>query len=188
MYGRLYKDRDNDRWFCYDGNEQNLKYTLEPKEAKEWYEKNKKYMVLVNIKRPPDLEIPVQIPLGTDLNRKKDIDTSFLSFITKGVVSTRMEFILSRFMDNYHLDKDWVFHRREKEDVSALESTRNVLALCMMKDIILGIFRVTPIRIPAGKDKKNLGKTEYIEWDIWEDFSIEYEVQGEKYKTNLFWV
>ena len=188
MYGRLYKDRDNDRWFCYDGNEQNLKYTLEPKEAKEWYEKNKKYMVLVNIKRPPDLEIPVQIPLGTDLNWKKDIDTNFLSFITKGAVSTRMEFILSRFMDKYHLDKDWIFHRREQEDKSALESTRNVLALCMMKDIILGIFRVTPIRIPAGKDKKNLGKTEYIEWDIWEDFSIEYEVQGEKYKTNLFWV
>lgn len=188
MYGRLYKDRDNDRWFCYDGNEQNLKYTLEPKEAKEWYEKNKKYMVLVNIKRPPDLEIPVQIPLWTDLNWKKDIDTGFLSFITKGAVSTRMEFILSRFMDKYHLDKDWVFHRREQEDKSALESTRNVLALCMMKDIILGIFRVTPIRIPAGKDKKNLGKTEYIEWDIWEDFSIEYEVQGEKYKTNLFWV
>lgn len=188
MYGRLYKDRDNDRWFCYDGNEQNLKYTLEPKEAKEWYEKNKKYMVLVNIKRPPDLEIPVQIPLWTDLNWKKDIDTNFLSFITKGAVSTRMEFILSRFMDKYHLDKDWIFHRREQEDKSALESTRNVLALCMMKDIILGIFRVTPIRIPAGKDKKNLGKTEYIEWDIWEDFSIEYEVQGEKYKTNLFWV
>lgn len=188
MYGRLYKDRDNDRWFCYDGNEQNLKYTLEPKEAKEWYEKNKKYMVLVNIKRPPDLEIPVQIPLWTDLNWKKDIDTNFLSFITKGAVSTRMEFILSRFMDKYHLDKDWVFHRREQEDKSALESTRNVLALCMMKDIILGIFRVTPIKIPAGKDKKNLGKTEYIEWDIWEDFSIEYEVQGEKYKTNLFWV
>lgn len=188
MYGRLYKDRDNDRWFCYDGNEQNLKYTLEPKEAKEWYEKNKKYMVFVNIKRPPDLEIPVQIPLWTDLNWKKDIDTNFLSFITKGAVSTRMEFILSRFMDKYHLDKDWIFHRREQEDKSALESTRNVLALCMMKDIILGIFRVTPIRIPAGKDKKNLGKTEYIEWDIWEDFSIEYEVQGEKYKTNLFWV
>jgi hypothetical protein len=40
-------------------------------------------MVLVNIKRPPDLEIPVQIPLGTDLNWKKDIDTKFLTFITK---------------------------------------------------------------------------------------------------------
>ena len=84
----------------------NLKYTLDPKEAEERYEKTKKYMVLVNIKRPPDLEIPVQIPLGTDLNWKKDIDTGFLSFITKGVVSTRMEFILSRFMDDYHLDKE----------------------------------------------------------------------------------
>lgn len=61
----------------------NLKYCLDPKEAEEWYEKNKKLMVLVSIKRPPDLEIPVQIPLGTDLNWKKDIDTKFLTFITK---------------------------------------------------------------------------------------------------------
>ena len=99
-----------------------------------------------------------------------------------------MEFILSKFMDNYQLDKDWVFHRREKEDVSALDSTRNILALCMMKDIILWIFRVTPLKIPAGKNKKNFNKTEYIEWDIGEDFSIEYEVQGTKFKTNLFWV
>jgi hypothetical protein len=90
----------------YNGDETNLKYVLDPKEAKEWFEKNKKLMVLVNIKRPPDLEIPVQLPLGTDKLLKQDIDTKFLSFITKGAVSTRMEFILSRFMDEYHLDKD----------------------------------------------------------------------------------
>ena len=166
----------------------NLKYTLDPKEAEKRFEKNRHLMVSVDIKRPPDLQIPVQIPLGTDLNWKKDIDKWFLSFITKGVVSTRMEFILSKFMDSYHLDNDWVFHRREVDDVSALESTRNVLALCMMKDIILWIFRVTPLRIPAWKNKKDFGKTEYVEWDIWEDFSIEYEVQWEKYKTNLFGV
>ena len=188
MYWWLYKDFDTDRWLFYNGDKMNLKYVLDPKEAEEWYEKNKKLMVSVNIKRPPDLEIPIQLPLGTDLNWKKDVDTHFPSFVTRGAVSTRMEFILSHFLDDYQLDKEWVFHRREKEDVSALDSTRNVLALCMMKDIILWIFRVTPIRIPAGKNKKNLGKTEYIEWDIWEDFGIEYEVQGTKYKTNLFWV
>jgi hypothetical protein len=59
-----------------------------------------------------------------------------------------------------------VFYRREIEDDSALHSTRNILALCMMKDIILGIFRIHPLKIPAGKNKKNLNKTEYIEWDI----------------------
>lgn len=80
-------------------------------------------------------------------------------------------------MNDYHLSKSGVFYRREKEDTSALESTRNVLALCMMKDIILGIFRVSPLKIPAGKNKKNLQKMDYIDWDIGEDFSIEYEVQ-----------
>lgn len=106
-------------------------------------------MVTVYIKRPPDLDVPVQLPLETKPLLKKDIDTKFLTFITRGAISTRMEFVLSRFMDNYHLGEDGCFYRREKEDVSALDSTRNVLALCMMKDIILGIFRVTPLKIPA---------------------------------------
>ena len=188
MYWRLYKDWSDDRWLFYNGEKINLKYTLEPREAEEWYEKNKGLMVSVDIPRPPDLKIPTQLPLWTDKLLKQDIDKNFLTFITKGAVSTRMEFILSRFMDNYHLSKNWVFYRREQEDKSALESTRNVLALCMMKDIILWIFRINPLKIPAWKNKKNLQKMEYIDWDIWEDFWIEYEVQWEKFKTNLFWV
>ena len=187
-YWFLYKDWDDQRGLFYNGEKVNLKYTLDPAEAEEWYEKNKKLMVMVNIKRPPNLEIPTNIPLWTDKLLKQDIDTKFLTFITRWAISTRMEFILNRFMNNYHLSKDWIFYRREIEDDSALHSTRNILALCMMKDIILGIFRIHPLKIPAGKNKKNLNKTEYIEWDIWEDFSIEYEVQGTKYQTNLFGV
>lgn len=145
-------------------------------------------MVTVTIKRPPNLDIPINIPLGTTKLNISDRDTDFLTFITKWNVNTRMEFILSKFMDSYHLWKDWVFYRREQEDISALDSTRNVLALCMMKDIILWQFRVTPIKIPKWRNKKDLQRMEYIDWDIWEDFSIEYEVQWQKYRTNLFWV
>lgn len=187
-YWFLYKDYTNERGLMYDWEKVNLKYCIDPKEAEERYEKNKQLMVTVKIKRPPDLEIPIQIPLWTDKLLKKDIDEKFLTFITKWHVSTRMEFVLSRFMDNYHLSLDWVFYRREKEDDSALKSTRNILALAMMKDIILWIFRVNPLRISKGKNKRDLQRNEYIEWDIWEDFSIDYEVQWEKFKTNLFWV
>lgn len=187
-YWYVYKDWDNDRGLFYDWNKMNLKYCLDPKEAERRYEDNKKLMVTVTVKRPPDLDVPVQLPLGTTPLLKKDIDTNFLSYITKGYLSTRMEFVLSRFMDNYHLGLDWIFYRREKEDDSALKSTRNVLALCMMKDIILGTFRISPIRIPKGKNKKDLQRMEYIDWDIWEDFSISYEVQWQTFHTNLFWV
>lgn len=188
-YGFLYKDFKEDAWgLFYNWDPANLKYCLEPKFAQERYEKNKNLMVTVNIPRPPDLQVPCQIPLGTDKLLKQDIDTRFLTFITKWTISTRSEFIASRFMDNYHLDINWVFHRREKEDVSALDSTRNILALCIMKDIILWVFRVTPLKIPAWRNKKNLQKMDYIEWDLGDDFSIEYEVQWEKFKTNVFWV
>jgi hypothetical protein len=132
----LYKDWDDQRGLFYNGEKVNLKYCLDPKEAEEWFDKHRKLMVMVTVKRPPNLEIPVQLPLGTDKLLKQDIDTRFLTYITKGAVSTRMELILNRFMDKYHLSKDGVFYRREDEDDSALKSTRNVLALCMMKDII----------------------------------------------------
>lgn len=188
-YGFFYRDfRESDWWLFYNWDEMNLKYCLDPKQAKAWYEQNKHLMVTVNIKRPPNIEVPVQIPLGTDRLLKKDVDEWVLSFITKWALSTRSEFIASRFFDDYWLNNDWIFYRREKEDTSALNNTKNMLALCMMKDIILWIFRVTPLRIPIWKNKKDLWKTEYLDWDIWEDFSIEYDVQWQKYSTNLFWV
>ena len=188
MYWFVYKDWDNSRWLFYNWERVNLKYCLDAKEAEEWWEKNKKFMVTVTIKRPPDLDIPINIPLWTTKLNVADRDTNFLTFITKGNVNTRMEFILSKFMDSYHLWKDWIFYRREVEDISALNSTRNILALCMMKDIILWQFRVTPIKIPKWRNKKDLQRMEYIDWDIWEDFSIDYEVQWQKYRTNLFGV
>ena len=69
-------------------------------------------------------------------------------------------------MDDYYLSKDGIFYRRDKDDTDWMKNTRQVLALCMMKDIILGIFRIHPLKIPAGKNKKNLNRTEYINWDI----------------------
>lgn len=189
MYWFMYKNFMEDCWgLFYDWNPMNLKKCLDANEAQEWYEKNKKLMVTVYIKRPAWVEVPVSIPLGTDKLLKQDIDTNFLTFITKWALSTRSEFIASKFMDDYHLSKSWVFYRREKEDVSSLDSTRNVLALCIMKDIILGQFRVTPLKIPMGKNKKNLNKTEFLDWDLGDDFSLEYIVQWEKFRTNVFWV
>jgi hypothetical protein len=43
----------------------NLKYTIDPRESEERYEKHKKEMVTVKIPRPPDLLIDCQIPLAT---------------------------------------------------------------------------------------------------------------------------
>ena len=189
MYWRLYRDFwQGERWLFYDGHQENLKYCLNAKEAERWYEEHRKEMVTVKIKRPPDMEVPIQLPLWTTKLLKKDIDKEFLTFITKGNVSIKSEFVLSKFMDDYYLWLDWLFYRREKEEGDELKSTRNMLALCMMKDIILWIFRITPLRIPNWRNKKDLNKAQYIDWDIWEDFAIEYEVWGEKYKTNLFWV
>ena len=192
MYGFMYKDFDNNRWICYDWQPWNLKYCLDAKEADKRYREHEKEMVTITIKRPPNLDIPIQIPLATKTLEAENIDNNFLTYITKWNLSTRMELIMSKFMDNYYLWKDWAFYRREKANDDALKTTNNLLALCMMKDIILGCFRITPLRVPTWpklwRKKKDLSRQEYLEWDIWDDFPIEYEVQWSKFKTNLFWV
>lgn len=189
MYWFLYREfQQDDWWLFYNWNPKNLKYCLNAKEAEKWYETNRREFVSVNIKRPPDMLVPISIPLWTGRLLKQDIDNNFLTFITKGNVSIKSEFILSKFMDDYYIDKNGVFYRREKDENDDLSSTRNMLALCIMKDIILGIFRITPLKIPSGKNKSNLNKQQYIDWDIWEDFSLQYTVGWENYVTNVFWV
>lgn len=191
MYWWMYKDFENSRWFCYNWEPVNLKYCVDAKEAERWYEENKRLMVNVNIKRPPSLQIPVQIPLGSKTLKDSEVDKNFLTFITKWNLSTRMELIMSKFMDDYHLGKDWCFYRRDKANDDSLKTTRNLLALCMMKDIILGCFRITPLKVPMGPSrgkKKWLAQQEFLEWDIGEDFPIEVDIQWTTYKTNLFWI
>ena len=187
-YWFIYRDFDNERWLFYNWEERNLKYVLDASEARQWYEKNKNLFVTVNIKRPPDIEVPVSIPLGTKEIKKGDVDTRFFEYITKWHVSTRMELVLNKFMDNYYLWLDWLFYRRQKEDEMAW-SGKNTMALIMMKDIILGKFRVTPFMLPETKRSTGTAvATKYIPWDYWSDFHITYTVQWEEYETNLFWV
>ena len=47
----------------------------------------------------------------------------------------------------------------------------------MMKDVIMGMFRVTPLKGPVGKKKTDIRKTSFLDWDIGDDFSIDYYVQ-----------
>ena len=186
-YWFLYRDWSNDRGLFYDGQEKNLKYCLNAPEAQKWYDAHKDKMVSVDIKRPPDLMIPTKIPLETKPLLKKDIDTQFLQFITKGNVSTRMEMILNKFMDKYYLWVDGYFYRREQAGEEMAWSSRNIMTLIMMKETILGNFRITPLKIPTWKKRSNLAENEYAEWDLWDDLYAEYIVDWQKYGTNIFW-
>ena len=40
-------------------------------------------MVTITIKRPPNLDIPIQIPLATKTLEAENIDNNFLTYITK---------------------------------------------------------------------------------------------------------
>ena len=170
-YWFLYKDFDNERGIFYNWDPSTLRYTLNAKEASEWYDKNKALMVDVKIKRPPNIEVPTNIPLWTRTLDDSNIDKDFLSFINKWALSTRMELIINRFMDNYHLGTDWIFYRRVNDNYKKIPF-KDKISLWIMKDIIMWIFRVNPFMIPTGKDKKNLNKTEFTPYEIWQSLSI----------------
>lgn len=185
-YGFLYKDFTNERWMFYNWDVSTLRYTLNAKEAEQWYEKYKEYMVDVTIKRPPDIEVKNSLPLWSKNIKESEIDKEFLNFINKGALSTRMELILNRFMDWYNLWLDGIFYRRESNYHKI--PLQDKINLWIMKDIIMWVFRVNPFMIPIGKNKNNLNKTEYKAFDIGQQGSIKYHVHWQEYKTNVFGV
>lgn len=186
MYWRLYKDFVNERWLFYNGDPSTLRYTINAKEASEWYEKNKALMVTIQMPRPWNIIVDNSLPLGTKELKESEIDKQFLEYINKWSLSTRMELILNRFMDNYNLWVDGIFYRRLNNYHKI--PFQDKISLWIMKDIIMGIFRVNPFMIPIGKDKNNLNKTEYKEFHIGQSWSISYHVQWKEFKTNVFGV
>ena len=142
MYWRLYKDFVNERGIFYNGDPSTLRYTIDSKEAQNWYEKNKELMVTVNIKRPPNIDVPTNLPLGTKELKDSEIDKQFLEYINKWSLSTRMELILNRFMDNYNLWVDGIFYRRVNNYHKI--PFQDKISLWIMKDIIMLLFYKIP--------------------------------------------
>lgn len=144
----------------------------------------------IEIKRYWDKKIKIKLPIDETwydtqswLPDWVEVDKDFDLFITSWALPPKTEQVLQRFMKDYILWTNWFFYKQKRE--SEL-SNANLFALQCMKDVILWIIRLSPLKIPVGKDEENKMNTKFMEWDLWEDIDIEYEVNGIKKKTTCF--
>lgn len=144
----------------------------------------------IEIKRYWDKKIKIKLPLDEtwyDTNSWLpdwvQVDKDFDLFITSWALPPKTEQVLQRFMKDYVLWTNWFFYRQKRGNAL---SNANLFALQCMKDVILWIIRLSPLKIPVGKDEDNKMNTKFMEWDLWEDVEIEYEVNGITKKTTCF--
>lgn len=189
MYWFLYRDFFDGRWFFYNGKEETLKYTVDPDEARRWYDRTRAYQTKIEYTKYRGKKVQMTLPLyqlrDDEIYEEQDEDKEFLKFITSWVLAPKTEQSLIKFMEHYSLWKNWLFYEVEQKREL---SNSNMFALQCMKDVILWIIRLSPLQISVGKDDDNKMKTKYMEWELWDDFEVEYEVYWEKKKTKVFWV
>lgn len=144
----------------------------------------------IEIKRYWDKKIKIKLPLDEtwyDTNSWLpdwvQVDKDFDLFITSWALPPKTEQVLQRFMKDYVLWTNWFFYRQKRGNAL---SNANLFALQCMKDVILWIIRLSPLKIPVGKDEDNKMNTKFMEWDLWEDVEIEYEVNWVTKKTTCF--
>lgn len=182
MYWFIYRNYLEHRWLFWDGKEENLRHCLNQDDAKKWYNSHKENMVTIDLKRPPNKVLKVQIPLA---KWAIQITSDFAEYIQKNKVETRMQNVLGQLLDEYDVDASWMFAKRRKEKEVKKE---DFWVLMAMRDIIEWMCRIEPIQVQTGIDK-NTQQALYSPWEIANDlYGVTYEVDGKKHKTNLFGV
>lgn len=168
------------RWLFYDGNKENTIFTFDPKVARKRWDDNQDKMQKVSITIPPKKKISFMIPLVEEW----EVDDSFYDFVYDKKTDSILSWILEIFLKNYIPLKWGLFKVNDNADYNKHDSI-NLEKFQAMKDIIMGRFRVTPIKIPIWSK----GETKYFDRNIGSDvYDVEYEYKWKKYKTNHFWL
>lgn len=179
-YWFVYRDYTEARGLFYDWNPNNLKHVFDPKEAQAWYAKTKEDMVMVKMKRPPNRFVKIQFPLWTEWLQ----DFWFDNWVSNSKLSLRLSAVLIDFLKVYYFDWTYFVKREWKEDIKK----EDFWVLMNMKDIILGNFRIKPIKIKSWFDK-NSNKYTFTDWNFSQDvMNVTYNIWDKNHKTNLFWV
>lgn len=138
-------------------------------------------MKKITITIPPKKKISFMIPLVEDW----EVDEQFYDFVYDKKTDSVLSWILEIFLKEYIPLKWWVFKVNDNKITTKYDSV-NFEKFQAMKDIIMGRFRITPIKIPISKDWDDV---KYYDWEIGSNnWWVEYEYKWKKYKTNHFWL
>lgn len=181
MFSFIYRDFTEGRWIFFDGIKENGIFTYNANEARKWRESNEDKMKKVSITIPPKKKISFMIPIVDDW----EVDDTFYDFVYDKKTDSILSWVLEIFLKQYIPLKWGVFKVNNNVNSTKFDSV-NLEKFQAMKDIIMGKFRVTPIKIPIWKD---WDEEKYYDWNIGSDnYWVEYEYNWKKYKTNHFWL
>jgi len=177
-FGFIYREYVESRGLFYDGNERNLKYCYDSEVAREWFKKNENDFVEIKMDRPPNKKVKIVFPLKEEW----ELDSSLDDWLAETKLSLRLEAVLVQFLSKYMFTWEG-FVKKDNEKELAKE---DIWVLANMKDIIFGMFRVSPVKVRSWFDK-NTNKHKYTDWNFSQDITnVSYNAWGKSYKTNLF--
>lgn len=184
MFWYIYRNFAEARWVFRDWKEENLRFCINPDDAKKWRKDFQSLVKQVEIYIPPKKTINVHIPIASK-EYAFTPSTAFADFVNWSKMESRMKSVLNKIMDLYEIDVYGVCRERR----AAKKIKKDDFAVLMaMRDIIEWMFRISPIEIQTWFNKEEQ-KPIYWEWDIGSDvYDATYEVAWKKYKTNLFGV
>lgn len=138
-------------------------------------------METVTLKLPPDKIFEINYPL-----REWEVSNEVFDFIKGNKLEPKISYLLKQFLETYNFTTDYCCVKMHKNYSWASGSDRR--KLMVMRDIIEGMFRISPVEVETSKDKATWNPV-YDQWIFSEDLEkISYQVNGKKYKTPLFWV
>jgi hypothetical protein len=82
----------------WDGKEENLRFCLEPEDAKKWRSMHKEHMTTIELKRPPNKILKIQLPIARESVRAS---SAFSDYINGRKIETRMQTVLNQLVDEY---------------------------------------------------------------------------------------
>lgn len=165
----------------FDGNKENAIFTFDSVGAKKRWESNQDKMQKVSITIPPKKKLTFMIPIVEEW----EVDDKFYDFVYDKKTDSILAWVLEIFLKQYLPVKWGFFKLNDNVNYDKYDSV-NLEKFQAMKDIIMWRFRVTPIRIPIGKE---WDEERYYDRQIGSDnYDVEYEYKWKKFKTNHFWL
>lgn len=179
-YNFLYRNFLESKWCFFNGKDTKWLYSEE--ESKERYNKVWKFFKTINIKRPPNRVIEIQLPISSEECEEE----MFLSnFLIENKVEPRMVYVVNQILDDYYYWVDYCFHKRkEKKEVDLTD----FWVLFTMREIIDWISRTSPIKVRAFTEKETQ-KVWFVDWNIsqnvrWASFPYLWQ----RYTTDFYWI
>jgi hypothetical protein len=180
-FGFIYREFTPWRGMFYDGDENNLKYCYDPEQAKKWWDVVKDNVKDVKIKRPPNKYFTIKVPIVPE-SEESTPDKTFDEWVIKSKLSLKLQAILVEFLKTHYFD----WNNFVKKDAEKKIEKDQWWVLMNMKDILLGMFRISPVKIKSGFDRVTNQDT-FSDWNFSQDvLNVKYNVAGRNFKTNLF--